>query len=129
MLLVKTKIGTSKIAGIGLFADQFISKGMPVWKLMSGFDIEIAKNDLLKIPELARQQFLNYAYLNSKKGVYILCFDDARFFNHSENPNVTSQQDDDIVDIAIRDINIGEELTQNYSNFDGTFGDREILET
>ena len=43
MLLVKTKIGPSKIAGIGLFADEFIAKGTPVWKFEPGFDLEIPR--------------------------------------------------------------------------------------
>ena len=129
MLLIKTKIGPSKIAGIGLFADQLISKGAPVWKLMPDFDIEITKDDLTKLSEPAREQVLNYVYMNRRKGTYILCFDDARFFNHSSNPNVSSSEDDGITDVALRDIQIGEELTQDYGNFDGTFTERGIFES
>ena len=121
MLLVKTKIGPSKIAGIGLFSDQFIPKGASVWKMMPGFDMEIRKEALPQLSEPARLQFLNYVYMNRQKGTYILCFDDARFFNHSEIPNVGSSEDDSVVDVALRDIQAGEELTQDYEKFDGTF--------
>ena len=36
--------------------------------------------------------------------MYVICADDARFFNHSDNPNVSSSPDDDLVDFALRDI-------------------------
>lgn len=127
MLLVKTKIGSSNIAGIGLFADQLIPKGTPVWKFMPNFDIEIIKDDLLKLSEPARAQALNYVYMNRQKGVYILCFDDARFFNHSKDPNVSSSEDDSVTDVALRDIQVGEELTQDYGNFDGAVADKGFL--
>ncbi len=119
MLTVKTKIKESPIAGIGLFADQLIPKGTTVWKLEKGFDIELSKAQFANLSEPAQDQVLNYCYFNSKTEMYVMCGDDARFFNHSDNPNVSSSTEDDRPDIALRDIEIGEELTQNYQNFDG----------
>lgn len=119
MLLVKTKIGPSKIAGIGLFADEFIAKGTPVWKFELGFDLQISKSKFSELSESAQQQVLNYCYFNPKTNYYVVCSDDARFFNHSDDPNCTSGPDDDHIDVAIRDIQKGEELTQNYKIFDG----------
>jgi SET domain-containing protein len=121
MLLVKTKIGPSKIAGIGLFADQFISKGTPVWKFVAGFDQIKKEAELSELSEVAKAQFLNYIYHNKKTGDYILCFDDARFFNHSDDPNCVSGEDDDVPDIAVRDIQPGEEMTNDYRVFDSDF--------
>lgn len=119
MLLVKTKIGPSKIAGIGLFTVLFIPKGTPVWKFEKGFDLELSKTQFEKLSEPAQEQILNYCYFNPKTEKYIVCSDDARFFNHSDNPNVSSGPDDDHIDKALRDIEVGEELTQNYKIFDG----------
>lgn len=119
MLLVETKIGPSNISGIGLFANQFISKGTPTWKFKPGFDLKIDKGELANLSEPAKEQVLNYAYLSPNTGKYILCFDDARFFNHSDNPNcVGASPTDDGIDIAARDIQAGEELTCNYKEFD-----------
>jgi hypothetical protein len=53
-------------------------------------------------------------------GLYVLCGDDARFLNHSENPNCFdfySGEEQDIT-VAERDIYLGEELTCNYALFD-----------
>ncbi len=120
MLLVKTKIGPSKIHGIGLFADQFIAKGVPVWKFAPGFDLEIPAEKISELSEPAQKEFLNYAYLNHKTNKYILCFDYGRFVNHSDTPNmVDSNPDDDAApDIAVRNIEEGEELTSNYQGWD-----------
>lgn len=129
MLLVKTKIGQSKIHGIGLFADQFIKKGTMIWKFQPGFDLKIDKDELSKLSEPAREQFLKYAYLDFATHKYILCFDDSRFFNHSEDPNsldVVSEDYECSIDVAGRDIEIGEELTCNYLDFDEDFDNKHI---
>lgn len=61
MLLVKTKIGPSKISGIGLFADQFIKKGTTIWKFQHSIDVaspdgeemlDVADRDIEKREEL-----------------------------------------------------------------------------
>jgi len=87
MLTVKTKIGSSNISGIGLFADQFIPKGTIVWKFQEGFDLLLSKEEIIKLSEPAQKQFYNYAYLDKKYNKYLLCSDDARFFNHSDDFN------------------------------------------
>jgi hypothetical protein len=121
MLLVKTKIGPSKIAGTGLFADQCIPKGTPVWRFAPGLDLEITEGEVGKMSEVARAQILNYGYKSMETGNYILCFDDARFFNHADEPNCISSEKDGVPDIAARDIQPGEELTNDYRVFDSDF--------
>lgn len=123
MLLVKTKIGPSKIHGIGLFAAQFIPKGTATWGFKSGFDLEVTGEGLRSLSESSRDQFLNYCYKNYTNGKYVLCFDDARFMNHSDNPNIADSNptDDYAQDIATRDIFEGEELTYNYKKEDADY--------
>lgn len=124
MLLVKTKIGPSPIAGIGIFADEFIPKGTRIWEFKEGFDLRFDAHFSDTLSEPARKQFLNYSYKNPKTGLYVLCADDARFFNHSDTPTVEDLYFDDPtensegISIAARDINPGEEITSDYRNFD-----------
>ena len=117
MLMVKTKLGPSKISGMGLFADQFILKGTLVWKFQEGFDLLLAEEEVEKLSEPAKEQFYNYAYLDKKHGKYLLCSDDGRFFNHSDTHNCDERIDD--LTTAVRDIEEGEELTVNYRDFYG----------
>lgn len=124
MLLVKTKIGPSKINGIGLFADQFIPQGTVTWKITPEFDLRFSAKDLEILPELARATYIKHAFLSKRSGLYVLCFDDARFFNHSFEPNIgdaDSQESEEGLDIALRDIYAGEELTCDYRVFDAQY--------
>ena len=125
MLLVKTKIGPSPIAGIGIFADEFIPKGTKIWEFREGFDMRFDENFPDTLSESARKQFLNYTYKNPKTGKYVLCADDARFFNHSETPSAEDlyfdnpTESSEGITVAARDINPGEEITSDYRAFDG----------
>ncbi len=116
MLCVKTKVLPSKIHGLGLFADQKILKGTIVWRFVKGFDVKIKKKRLITLPKIAQEIILRYCYFDGKKEEYIICLDDARFFNHSEKPNLDETHP--INTIARRDISKGEELTINYYEFD-----------
>ena len=121
MLLVKTERRSSHIHGLGLFADQFIPTGTPTWRFTSGVDTTVHPEVLDRVPEPARKQFLTYAYLDIRTGLYVLCADDARFMNHSDAPTVIGDYEDEPVfgiDRAARDIEPGEELTCDYTTFD-----------
>lgn len=103
MLLVKTKIAPSAIAGTGLFADEFIPKGTYIWRFGKGFDIRVNKNYPDTLQEPAKSFFKTYAYQNPKTLNYVLCADDARFFNHSDTPNthcVKDPEDEDTANVA-----------------------------
>lgn len=121
MLLVKTKIKPSKIHGIGLFADQFIKKGAPIWRFSPGLDLKLSEEELMRLPNLAQEQILHYCYHSIVDNTYVLPFDDARFFNHSKKPNTVSIDipgDPEGLEIASRDIEAGEELLCNCAEFD-----------
>jgi uncharacterized protein len=123
MLLIKTRIGPSTIknAGLGLFADQFIPKGTVTWRFMPGLDLIVPEDTLLQLSEASRAQFLNYCYVDKFTKHFILCFDDERFINHSKNPNIIQTHATSEIEgfeIAVRDIQKGEELLCDYEEFD-----------
>lgn len=121
MMLVKTVKKDSSIHGAGLFADQFIAKGAATWRFDPGVDRAIHPQRVEQMPELSREWFMTYAYLDIRTGLYVLCADDARYMNHSDSPNVTGDYDLDPVfgvDVAVRDIEAGDELTCDYRMFD-----------
>lgn len=116
MLLVKTNLGVSRVHGIGLFAAQFIPQGTVTWEYSPEFDAAYDEDDIARMSPPARAQFLKYSYFHKELGRYVLCFDDMRFINHcSQAPNVsaTAQRD-----VAVRDIQEGEELLCDYNCFD-----------
>lgn len=120
MLLVKTKLGVSRIHGIGLFADEFIKEGTVIWKFDALIDLRFAEEKIERLSQAAREQIQKYSYREKHSGLYVLCGDDARFFNHSVDPNcfdVYYNQEQDLT-IARRDIEADEELTCDYALFD-----------
>jgi SET domain-containing protein len=121
MLLKKTRLGPSKISGMGLFADEFIPKGTVVWRFVENLDFRIDANALSALPETMQAPILKYGYLSHWSNKFVLCLDDARFCNHSEDPNIGEVYDsgeEENVDVALRDIHPGEEITCNYKVFD-----------
>ncbi len=68
----------------------------------------------------SREQIRRYTYVDLVRGSHVLCGDDARFCNHSDHPNCHDFPDaDGGTTVAARDIGEGEELTSDYSRFDG----------
>ena len=124
MILVRSKLKISKIHGIGLFAEEAIKQGQPVWKFNDTFDLVLSKDQVELLSEAAKEQFFNYAYISKRTHKYILCSDDSRFFNHQDNSNTVcfvpenDTHDESLICIATRNIKIGEELTNNYAEFD-----------
>ena len=118
MLLVKTHLGKSSKHGIGLFADQFISKGTVTWEYTPWFDISYTQEEIGKMSEPAREQVLWYAYFDPKINKLILPSDDQRFINHSATSEHITIESTPDQDVAIRDIQPEEELLCDYYKFE-----------
>ena len=123
MLLVKTELRASSVHGLGVFAAEFIPAGTVVWEFQPDFDFRVSEESVATLPEIARAKLLHYSA--KWGGGYVISADDARFLNHSEDANLKTMDDPDC-DVAIRDINIGEELFEDYTEFDDTFSGRPI---
>lgn len=125
MLRVKTKIGLSSIDGIGLFADQFIPKGTVTWQYDPEFDSAFDEETIKRLPnQQAKDTFLKRCYYDYSLKKHILCGDDQYFINHSNNPNIESTPRQDV---ALRDIQIGEELLCDYTKFECCWFERRGL--
>lgn len=118
MLIVKTILKYSEIHGLGCFAGEDIKKGQIVWRFDEGIDLIFKESDLKNFPVSFVEFLKMYAYsplVNTEK-TYVLCADNARHMNHDENPNLDETPDG--LNVALRDIKAGEELTCNYNQFD-----------
>jgi SET domain-containing protein len=116
MLLVKTTLSQSAIHGLGVMATEPIAAGAEIWRFQEGFDLEKSPEEITALPYNAQEWFKRFGYLDHRHNQYILSFDDARFINHSDNPNVRPNYEAHKcgVGIAARAIAAGEELTINY---------------
>jgi hypothetical protein len=114
MLLVRTVLRPSTIDGIGCFAAQPVKRGMAIWRFVAGFD-------RLFTPDAAERfdrEFLErYAQQCPQTGFWILCADNARLINHSDQPNMRCAAplwEGRVTHDAVRDIKCGEEITCDY---------------
>jgi SET domain-containing protein len=124
MLLVKTYLDRSSIHGIGLFAAERISKGTVIWRLSPDIDLLLDPAQVDRLAPPARAQIEKYTYLDRHLRRLVLCGDDARFFNHAEEPNCHDLPDEaGGTTVAARDIEVGEELTSDYASFDANHRD------
>jgi len=100
----------SKEIGYGVVATEFIPAGTITWAL-DNLDREFDPEQVKKMDPLYRNILDTYCYRNNK-GKFVLCWDNGRYVNHSFKSNCLSTAYD--FEIAIRDIEAGEELTDDY---------------
>jgi uncharacterized protein len=120
MLLVDARFGPSKIHGYGLIAREPIPEGTVYWKLIPGFDAIISEEELLSFSASAHAHMEYYGFYDACLGKYVLCADDDKFTNHSDTPN--SRYCGGCA-VAIRDIAVGEEITDDYRQFGKILGE------
>lgn len=105
----------SPYVGYGVFATAAIAKGTILY-VKDQLEIEIQPNDPLLRHPLYREVIAKYSYAEPS-GVRVISWDQAKFVNHSCNPNSLSTGYG--FEIAIRDIAAGEEITDDYGVFMG----------
>jgi hypothetical protein len=100
----------SPVVGYGVVAKKFIPKGTITWAL-DELDREFTPKQYQEMDNTYKEIIEFYSFRNNV-GNYVLCWDNARFVNHSFNSNCLTTAYD--FEIAIRDIHPGEQLTDDY---------------
>lgn len=124
MYLFPVETKASTINGTGVFALQKINKGEIVWKFDKNYDKVLSIDEYNTISRELKEELYHIAYLSptTNRYVYPPTDDPAKFTNHSRNNNLTAIIDKNISEepyfIANRDIEVGEEITNNYEEFD-----------
>jgi len=123
MTMVRIEVAESGIHGLGCFSKELIEAGQLVWKFDEKFDVVMKKDFIDGLPTGAKENLLNYAFINKVTGDYILCSDDSKFTNHSPTPNVTclipdGSSGNELECYAARRILPGEEITNDYTSFE-----------
>lgn len=115
-----TRIGTSKIHGVGVFAILPIKKGTFIFAGEDSTIVWVNKKIVAELPEEIRKIYDDFcinrcdcygapsSFNNLSIGWYL---------NHSDNPNVLVDENYDFY--AKSDILVGEELTVDYNSFEG----------
>lgn len=111
MIHPKTEIKfISKEIGYGVVATEFIPAGTITW-VLDKLDREFTPLQIQEMPAIY-QEILDYYTFRNNHGNFVLCWDNGRYVNHSFNSNCLTTAYD--FEIAIRDIQPGEQLTDDY---------------
>lgn len=119
------EVRKSKIHGLGLFAKKLIPKGTVWWHARRQDVLIITKNQFLTLDSPSKtplirnyiEALLTYAYYDEIGEVLIFCLDDSKYVNHSDNPNSGTIEEHALNAISRRDIQPGEEITEDYSYY------------
>jgi uncharacterized protein len=96
--------------GYGTFATRFIPKGTITW-VRDPLDQTFSQALVDRMTPLQRSILDKYSFQDAR-GDWVLCWDHARFLNHSCRANCLSPGFE--FEIAVRDILPGEEITDDY---------------
>ncbi|HMB99633.1 MAG TPA: SET domain-containing protein [Flavobacteriaceae bacterium] len=100
----------SKQVGYGVVATELIPAGTITW-VLDKLDREFTPLDLQSLETIYQDILDTYTFRNNS-GNFVLCWDNGRYVNHSFNSNCLTTAYD--FEIAIRDIQQGEQLTDDY---------------
>ncbi len=100
----------SEEIGYGVVAKKILPKGTITW-VQDELDQIYTPNQVGKMKKSSQQIINKYTFRNNK-GNFVLCWDLAKYVNHSFKSNCISTAYD--FEIAVRDILPGEELTDDY---------------
>ncbi len=119
MIHIKYKLDKSGFHGIGLFADQDVLKGELVYSASPLLDVNISQEKFDMLTYLEKEEVKYWGFWVETDKVWHVDFDNSKFINHSNESNLTQDSShQDAWLIAKRNIKKGEELTQNYLEFE-----------
>jgi len=111
MIHPDTQVRTvSPLIGNGVFATALIPKGTIV-VVRDRFDTVLTQEEFQELPVMLREAMETYLY-HDRAGNLVLSWDHARSMNHSCNPKTMLTGYN--FEIAVRDIQPGEEITTEY---------------
>lgn len=119
MIHIKYKLDRSNKHGIGLFADENLKKGTLIYTASPLLDVNITNEQFNTLSDREKEEFQWWGFFDEPSQRWHVDFDVSKFINHSTEGTVT--QDKNHVEaylVTSRDVEKGEELTQNYLEFE-----------
>ncbi len=121
------EVRPSPIHGHGLFARRFIPAGSIWWQATLDNVVLLSRPHLETLTGSHMNKTIGglvhaariYGYYSSRLDSIIICLDNARYVNHSGEPNSGAPADGNpLCSVALRDIYEGEEIFENYGEYD-----------
>ena len=113
-MMVETELKPSAIHGLGVFLTRSVRAGDLIWRFDPRVDRVYGEEEISALPLQVQHYLRTYSTWHEATGLYVLCGDNGRYFNHSDAPTTVSNAISFGDDHAIRDLADGEELTSDY---------------
>ena len=113
-MLIDTELKPSPIHGLGVFLKVPVRKGGLIWSFDSRVDRVYSEEEVASLPIHMQHYLRTYSTWHEATRLFVLCGDNGRYFNHSDDPTTVSNAISFGEDRAIRDLEAGEELTSDY---------------
>ncbi len=119
MIYINYKLDKSKHHGIGLFAAENIKKGTLIYTPSPMLDINLTQEQFDSLNDKEKKEIMWWGFYDEPTKKWHVDFDVSHFINHENEGTITQDVNHkDAYLIAARDIKAGEELTQNYLEFE-----------
>jgi hypothetical protein len=119
MIHIKYKLDKSEHHGVGMFADENLAKGTLIYTPSPLLDVNLTQEQFDSLDENEKREMRYWGFFDEPSQKWHVDFDVTHFINHSYEATV--MQDPNYTEahlVAARDIRQGEELTQNYLEFE-----------
>ena len=114
MMMVDTELRPSPIHGIGVFLKERVPAGGLVWRFDARIDRVYTPDEIASLPAHMQRYLRTYSTFHRATGLWVLCGDNGRHFNHADQPSTVSNAISFGEDHAVRDLKPGDELTSDY---------------
>jgi len=119
MIYIKYKLDKSKLHGIGLFTKEDLKKGQLVYVASPILDVNITQEQFNSLDEREKKEIRYWGFWDEPNKIWHVDFDNSKFINHSQSPTLTQNSNHkEAYLVTTRDVKNGEELTQNYLEFE-----------
>jgi SET domain-containing protein len=119
MIHIKYKLNKSNKHGIGLFADEDLPKGQLVYTASPLLDTNITQEKFDSLTDREKEEVQWWGFFDESSKRWHVDFDVSKFINHEKKGTVTQDKDHEEAHlVTTRDVKRGEELTQNYLEFE-----------
>ncbi|NTV44712.1 MAG: SET domain-containing protein [Candidatus Yonathbacteria bacterium] len=119
MIHITYKLKESPLHGIGLFTDEDLIAGQLVYTASPLLDVNITQEQFDSLTDREKEEFQWWGFFDEPSQRWHVDFDVSKFINHALEGTVTQDEGhDEAYLVTTRDMKKGEELTQNYLEFE-----------
>ena len=119
MIHIRYALKESPLHGVGLYADEDVKVGQVIYTASPTLDLNITEEQFKSLSDAEKREVRWWGFWEAPSKRWHVDFDVTKFVNHEIPGSVTQDTThSEAYLVAARDIRAGEEMTQNYLEFE-----------